>query len=267
MKRYASIIFVFIFLISCTNYEQTGLTEESGTAGQETIEQKEEKDEKNAEENKTKDETKYIVNESTWYLEPIDEDVNEKVVLITIDDAPDSYASEMAEILKRLEVPAIFFVNGHLLEDNEGKETLKELDEMGFMIGNHTYSHQSLLDLSEEEQIDEIVKVNDQVEQIIGKRPIFFRAPFGQNTDISKKIIKEENMFSMNWSYGYDWNEEYMDKDSLVHIMINADELRSGANLLMHDRKWTSEALEEIILGLREKGYDFVDPATIKVNN
>ena len=32
----------------------------------------------------------------------------------------------------------------------------------------------------------------------------------------------------------------------------------------MHDRKWTADALKEIIEGLREKGYDLIDPATIK---
>ena len=32
----------------------------------------------------------------------------------------------------------------------------------------------------------------------------------------------------------------------------------------MHDREWTAEALKEIVEGLRAKGYDMIDPATIK---
>ena len=32
----------------------------------------------------------------------------------------------------------------------------------------------------------------------------------------------------------------------------------------MHDREWTAEALKDIVEGLRAKGYEMIDPATIK---
>src|SRR5690625_3968543 len=112
----------------------------------------------------------------------------EKVVLLTIDDAPDDHALEMAQELKEMDANAIFFVNGHFLESKEEKETLKEIYELGFMIGNHTYSHPSLPSLSDTEQKEEIVKVNDMVEEITGEKPLFFRAPFGENTDYSKEL-------------------------------------------------------------------------------
>src|SRR5699024_3505190 len=137
-------------------------------------------------------EAKYRIN-ANWSVEPID-DANEKVVLLTIDDAPDTYALEMAETLKKLDAHAIFFVNGHFIETEEKKEILKEIHEMGFVIGNHTYSHDNLNDLSKEEQKEEIVRVNDMVEEIIGERPKFFRAPFGVYTDYAKEIIAKENM-------------------------------------------------------------------------
>jgi peptidoglycan-N-acetylglucosamine deacetylase len=46
--------------------------------------------------------------------------------------------------------------------------------------------------------------------------------------------------------------------------MVNNPYLNNGANLLMHDRTWTSEALPDIVKGLREKGYETLDPAKIK---
>src|SRR5699024_11311745 len=66
---------------------------------------------------------------------------------------------------KELDAPAIFFVNGHFLETPEKKEELKEIRDMGFMIGNHTVTHAYLPDLSEEEQKEEIVELNDLVER------------------------------------------------------------------------------------------------------
>ncbi|AOM83320.1 polysaccharide deacetylase family protein [Salisediminibacterium beveridgei] len=201
--------------------------------------------------------------QSDHTVRPID-DADEQVVLFTIDDAPDNHGVEMAEILQELDVPAIFFVNGHFINSEEGAEELQAIYDLGFEIGNHSMTHPNFNNISEEQQHDEIVDLNDKIEEIIGERPRFYRAPFGVNTDYSKQVVEDEGMQWMNWTYGYDYFEEYMEKDALADIMVNTELLRDGANLLMHDRDFTKEALEDIVEGLREKGYGFVDPDTIK---
>ncbi|MDQ0206497.1 polysaccharide deacetylase family protein [Alkalicoccobacillus murimartini] len=208
-------------------------------------------------------EPEYEINDVVWTVDPID-DANPQVVLATFDDAPDQHAVEMAETLKENDVPAIFFVNGHFLDTDEEKEMLKEIHNMGFPIGNHTMTHQDLKSISEEEQYEEIIEVSDIVEDIIGERPRFFRAPFGSNTDYSRELVEEEGMILMNWTYGYDWEPEYQDAEALADIMVNTEFLQNGANLLMHDREWTNEALQDIIDGLRDQDYEFVDPELIK---
>ncbi len=205
----------------------------------------------------------YKVNEANWSIEPIT-DANEKVVLLTIDDAPDQHALQMATTLKELKAPAIFFVNGHFLDTPEEKEIVKKIHEMGFLIGNHTYSHSSLPDLTQEEQKEEILSINKIVEEVIGEKPKFFRAPFGQNTDFSKELVAQEGMILMNWTYGYDWEAKYQTKEALADIMVNTPYLNNGANLLMHDRSWTNEALSDIVNGLRKKGFEIVDPELIQ---
>ncbi|WP_102265021.1 polysaccharide deacetylase family protein [Mesobacillus jeotgali] len=192
------------------------------------------------------------------------ENPDEKIVLLTIDDAPDKNALEMAKTLKDLNVKAIFFVNGHFLDTPEEGEVLKQIHQMGFPIGNHTYNHKSLRELSEEQQRNEIVDLNDRIEELIGERPQFFRAPFGMNTDYSKQLAADEKMLLMNWTYGYDWEKDYQSKEALADIMVNTPLLRNGANLLMHDRQWTSEALGDIVKGLQNKGYKIVDPTQIE---
>lgn len=188
----------------------------------------------------------------------------EKVVLLTIDDAPDKYSLTMAKTLKDLNVKAIFFVNGHFIDTPEEGEVLKQIHQMGFPIGNHTYTHKALKDLTEEQQRQEIVGLNDRIEELIGERPKFFRAPFGMNTDYSKNLAAEEKMLLMNWSYGYDWEKGYQSRDALADIMVNTPLLRNGANLLMHDREWTSAALGDIVIGLQKKGYKIADPDLIE---
>ncbi|WP_394187236.1 polysaccharide deacetylase family protein [Paenisporosarcina quisquiliarum] len=208
-------------------------------------------------------EPQYEINEANWTVKPI-ADAPSKVVLLTIDDAPDKKSLEMAKTLKSLNAPAIFFINGHFIDTDEEKAVLKEIHEMGFEIGNHTQTHANLKQLSEEEQRAEIMQVSDSIESIIGERPKFFRAPFGVNTDFSRALVKEQGMLLMNWTYGYDWESKYQDAKALADIMVNTEFLTDGANLLMHDRLWTAAALTDIVEGLRAKGYEMVDPTTIK---
>ena len=206
----------------------------------------------------------YRVNPNTWTLLPITEDAPEDVVLLTIDDAPDEYAVQMAETLEELEVPAIFFVNGHLIDTPEGKEKLDRIADMGFAIGNHTWAHDNLTELSPEDQTEEIQIVTEAVQTVIGEKPRFFRAPFGENTETSLLVADRLKMLTMNWTYGYDWNEEYMNAEALTDIMVNTELLTDGAILLMHDREWSAAALPDIIQGLRDKGYTFADPDLIE---
>lgn len=206
----------------------------------------------------------YRMNLKNFTFEPI-AGASSKVVLLTIDDAPDQYALDMARTLKQLHVPAIFFVNGHFIQTPEKEAILKEIYELGFTIGNHTYGHRNLTSLTAEEQYHEIISVNDLVEEITGERPKFFRAPFGANTEESKQIVADEKMLWMNWTYGYDWEEDYMTPEAISDIMVETEFLQDGANLLMHDRKWTSAGLEQIVEGLRAKGYEILDPQLIDI--
>ncbi|SEH70320.1 Polysaccharide deacetylase [Halobacillus karajensis] len=274
MKKWTAFLFLVLFwLTACSGVKSEEVQEQEEYQGKEKVSEKVEEEESTGakDHGETKEEEAEPVEPvepqyeltANWSIQPIS-DANPQVALITIDDAPDTYAVEMAKTLKEKEAPAIFFVNGHFIETEEGKKRLKEIHDMGFAIGNHTASHASLQDISEEEQHEEMVGLNDKIEEIIGERPKFFRAPFGQNTDYSKQLAAEENMLVMNWTYGYDWESEYQDASALADMMVNTPLLNNGANLLMHDREWTNGALGEIIDGLREKGYDLLDPALIK---
>lgn len=262
-------------LTACSNGEDNAAvpenteTEESaaGTAGE--VSEEDVTDEENSEEAAEEPEEEieaeplYRVNSDTSAVEPI-ADAPAEAVLLTIDDAPDKHGVAMAETLKELGVPAIFFVNGHFLSTDEQKGNLKKIHEMGFAIGNHTYSHPNLRNISEEQQREEIISLSDLVEEIIGERPQFFRAPHGVNTDFSRALVEEEEMVLMNWTFGYDWEQQYMEAEALADIMVNTEFMRNGANLLMHDRAWSAEALPAIVEGLNEKGYDFIDPNEIE---
>ena len=111
----------------------------------------------------------------------------------------------------------------------------------------------------------EIKKTNDLVEEITGKRPTIFRPTFGVMGEHTQQVLDEEGMIWFNWTYGYDWEPEYMEAEPLAKKMVESEFLGDGANLLMHDRKWTSEAIGQIVDGLQAKGFTIVDPKEIEV--
>ncbi|WP_246031775.1 polysaccharide deacetylase family protein [Salibacterium salarium] len=278
MKGILTLGLTCLLLSACSSNaeEMNSESEENKQEDQEQdqIQEEEQDKDESKEENDTKEDTensevkedkaKYEVNEQDSSLQALEEKVDKQKVLITIDDAPDTYSVEMAEYLAEEDVPAIFFVNGHFLQDKEGKEDLKKIHDMGFEIGNHTMNHVDVTELSEEELEEEIVGLNDLIEEIIGERPDFFRAPFGINSNASKELLTERGMVWMNWTYGYDWEADYQNAEDLSKIMVETELLRNGSNLLMHDREWTKEALPNIIEGFREKGYGFINPDYIQ---
>lgn len=245
MLRKSGFIVVFILLVgvmaACSsNDNEESSAEQSGEeteAPEENTESQENEDsdenetneqeaeEGNEEENAENQEPIYYIDEETAAIHPID-DADENVVLLTIDDAHDEYALEMAETLQEKDAKAIFFVNGHFIEDEEGQEALKTIHEMGFPIGNHTYSHPVIPEIPEDEQTEEIISLNDKIEEIIGERPQFFRAPHGANSDHSREVVKEEGMVLMNWTYGFDYFEEYRDADKLKEATIREKRTR-----------------------------------------
>lgn len=236
--------------------EEVETTEEDATE-EEVVEEEVEEEEDLA--------YQYEINPNIFSVEPIDGETteDEKLVLLTFDDAPYGNSLEIAEALEERGVNAIFFVNSMYMEDEEGKAVIQDLHERGFEIANHTHTHAKLDDYSEESQREEIITTNDIVEEATGERPRFFRAPHGIMTEYSKQVVAEEGMTWMNWSFGYDWEVQYQDADALADITLNTELLGNGANILMHDREWTAAAVPTIVDGLIEQGFTIVDPKLI----
>lgn len=273
-KIIALALFSSVFLTACDQGASENDSESSSSSSEVTESQPaESQSESTTEEEQAESDTaeaepidyQYQINPDTFSVESIREEeaADEPLALLTFDDAPDGNALEIAHKLNERDVSAIFFVNGMYIESDEGKQALKEIHDMGFEIGNHTHTHANLQTISEEQQREEILKTNELVEEILGEKPRFFRAPHGANTEFTEQLVAEEDMVLMNWSFGYDFQPDYQTAEALTDITLNTELLSDGANILMHDRTWTNEAIVPILDGLKEKGFTFVDPKLI----
>lgn len=212
-------------------------------------------------------EKKYHMNKN-YIIVPNDPETNKKVVLLTFDDGPKEYETTMSllDTLDKHGAKAIFFVNGYRVKAQP--ELLELIAERGQIIGNHSWDHINLKEETSESIQEQIVKVQEIVQDIIGEKPQFFRPPFGAANDSVKQIVKDEDMLFMTWSNGsLDWDMGHIAIDERPAAIIKnvMDQLHSGSNILMHELSWTAEALDELLTQLSTKGYEFVDPRSIEL--
>lgn len=196
---------------------------------------------------------------------PIEESTSSKVVLLTFDDGPkdETVLTSMLDTLDKHKAKAIFFVNGYRVKKNPN--LLKLIDERGQTIGNHSWDHNDLKKEAKEVVEQQIGDVQTDVEALIDKKPLFFRPPYGSGGDTVKEIAKNHGMLYMTWSNGsLDWDKTAKNKPEVV-IKNVLEQLHTGANILMHELQWTADALDELLTSLENKGYGFIDPATIEV--
>lgn len=283
LKRIPVLLLTGLLLAGCAGNEQeNGDGSQEQATSSESLEANNTNDGEDAEsidqDEDTNEETdnqvaNYYIDPEISSVLPANEDANPNVVLATVDDVPrklpetPTSSVEEAQAMADRGIYGIFFVNGMYLQGEdgeEGRQALKEIADMGHVIGNHTLTHYSLDQVPDEETLrHEIIGNQDIIEEVIGYRPQFFRPPHGIEIPELEGILEEENMVAMNWSYGFDWDENYSDPATLADVMVNTEFLSPGANLLMHDLTWTNEAMPAILDGIQAKGYEFVDARDI----
>jgi peptidoglycan/xylan/chitin deacetylase (PgdA/CDA1 family) len=203
--------------------------------------------------------------DKVYRIKPVDEGQDRKVVLLTFDDTPYGETTyQLLDILDEYDAKALFFINGHLAESR--KEVLKDIVARGHILGNHTWWHDSLRKMDAKKAKEEIESVSDLIEEITGERPVYFRPPFGQNSDASLSIVKKEGMQTMNWSVGSeDWvYSKPGDADQVVASVMR--QMHDGANILFHDKEVTVKALKPILEKLSKDGYRFITPTEVRVS-
>ncbi len=118
----------------------------------------------------------------------------ERKVLLTIDDGLLSFYENAWPILKEKKIPFILFVNTREVGSFNymNWEQIYELNKSDQVeIGNHSHSHEYLVD--EDSQIikDDILKSIRIFKKKLGKNSNFFSYPFGEYSQEFKNIIKE----------------------------------------------------------------------------
>lgn len=188
---------------------------------------------------------------------------NKKMIALTFDDGPNGkFTEQILDALREHKVPATFFLIGANVE--RFPETVKRMGVEGHSIGNHTYRHSRFDQVSREEMAGDITEGGKTIEKVTGKKPLWFRPPYGINGTGMTEICRAQGIVAAGWSLdANDWNPHPVEE--LVDAI--ARQATAGDIILLHDgwetrsdadRHATVAAVPAIIDRLKAAGFVFV---------
>jgi cellulose synthase/poly-beta-1,6-N-acetylglucosamine synthase-like glycosyltransferase/peptidoglycan/xylan/chitin deacetylase (PgdA/CDA1 family)/spore germination protein YaaH len=190
---------------------------------------------------------------------------NRGKIALTFDDGPDpNYTPAILDILRQKQVHATFFVIG--LNADLHPALLQRILDEGHEIGNHTFTHPDVSQVSREQFRLEINATERLFEARLGRRSLLFRPPYAE--DIEPYTPDQVTPLLFTSKRGYytigigidpgDWQSP--GTDAIVRGTLEGARARRGQVVLLHDsggdRTQTVAALPGIIDGLRAEGFE-----------
>jgi len=127
-------------------------------------------------------------------------------IAITIDDGPQTIG-QISSLLNKNNIKATFFINGDNFNSQQDIDVINAYNS-GHQIASHTWSHADLTTLSYTEIIDEILRLDNYLLNLIGKAPRYFRFPYLSYNSMSltalghlNKITVDISVDSLDWKY------------------------------------------------------------------
>ena len=184
-------------------------------------------------------------------------DTNENKVALSFDAAwGNEDTGKILEILRKYNVKVTFFMTGGWV--SKYPEDVKAILADGHDLGNHSENHKNMSKISDEECKEEIMSVHNKVKELTGYDMFLFRPPYGDYDNHVITNAKKCGYYTIQWDVdSLDWKDYGV--DSIVNTVCNHKHLGNGSIILCHNgAKFTAQALESIITGLQEKGYQLV---------
>ncbi|CAI6338285.1 unnamed protein product [Periconia digitata] len=182
---------------------------------------------------------------------------SEKIVALTIDDAPSTHTRDILNILKENDAHATFFVLGDQVPGRE--DILKEAVQQGHELGNHAMHDEPSVKLPESElimqmdQVDGMINTAYNTSGTDARPPRFFRPGSGF---FSKRMRARMDMLQYRIVLG----DIYPHDPQIPYWRVNAAHilsmLKPGGIIICHDRRsWTLPMLRKVIPEIKRRGY------------
>jgi len=189
-----------------------------------------------------------------------------KYVALTFDDGPGPDTPAVLAELKKLGVPATFFVIGANVQQNP--EVFRQVVAAGHEVGVHTWNHKDMTTLKPAQQKEQIETTAGEILSAGGVASRLFRAPYGSVDPSVLKQAEDAKLLSVLWDVDtVDWTRP--SPDQIVQSAVS--QAQPGSIILLHDgggdRASTIAALPRIVKDLRAKGYEFATVGDLVISD
>jgi peptidoglycan-N-acetylglucosamine deacetylase len=169
-------------------------------------------------------------------------------VALTFDDGPDQTTTPaiVRELLADHSGGTFFFI-GAKAQASPDTVVLARSD--GMQVGNHTYDHPFLDQLSTDQVRQELSDTTSILDGMGGPAPTLFRAPYGRTTPEIEAIVRQLGLTEVLWSYDSE-DYEAASVDSMVQV---AEKAKNGDILLFHDGYSTTVAAVPKVLDVLDR--------------
>ncbi|GMK48989.1 oligosaccharide deacetylase [Paenibacillus glycanilyticus] len=182
-----------------------------------------------------------------------------KAVAFTFDDGPNPvYTPELLEIFAEAGGKATFYMIGEQIAAHP--EVARLVHEQGHEIGNHSYTHPNMTELSDEEFESELSRTEELIKQVTGTRAATMRLPYLAGDERVQAILECEGYPSIG---ALNMDAKDWDMPGVDHILeTTRREVRNGSILIFHDgfgdRSQSVEAVRVLTKELTASGYRLV---------
>ncbi|WP_217243137.1 polysaccharide deacetylase family protein [Streptomyces sp. AC555_RSS877] len=168
---------------------------------------------------------------------------------LTFDDGPSGSTPSLLNALKQNGLRATMFNQGSYAAANPSQ--VRAQVDAGMWVGNHSYSHPHLTQLSQAQIDSEISRTQQAIAGAGGGTPKLFRPPYGETNSTVRAVEAKYGLTEIIWDVdSQDWNGASTDA-----IVQAAGRLTNGQIMLMHD--WSANtlaAIPRIAQGLAGRG-------------
>ncbi len=187
----------------------------------------------------------------------------ERVVALTFDaceqQKPNKLDTGISDYLVAHHIPFTIFLSGRFVEDNEA--AVRALAKLDFVeLENHSWDHPNRMPrLSDDAVRDEVLKTDDEIARVTGRRTAFFRFP--AITYDARTLGDVEALGFVVVHYRWEVGDPDPHETANRIVSETLEGARPGDILINHinGRGWhTAEALPRMIAGLEAKGFRFV---------
>ncbi|RDL35981.1 Carbohydrate esterase family 4 protein [Venustampulla echinocandica] len=186
---------------------------------------------------------------------------SQRVVALTIDDAPSTHTGAILDLLKSHNATATFFIIGSQLSSFEGsKNILERMLAEGHEIGNHAWEDEPSVSLP----LSELERQVKEVEAIIpanDKGAKYFRPGSGFfNSAMVEKVKALGYWVVLGSIYPHD-PQIHNPRINAAHVLSR---LRPGGIIIMHDRReYSTQQVRLVLEGLEAKEWEAVNLGTL----